>query len=151
MRHALFLALLGILIAAPVFAQSPEPILYYSFDKGTVSCIGGEPVTDLSGSGYDGTLTSNTALTVGTFGNSLYFDAGRYIDVGLPVFSTTDAFQPYTISFWIKTNQEAGGGFVTQYSSGNTLALGDGQPFQPRLRSGVVDERRLSSRGPNGA
>ena len=127
-----FLLGAGLLLSASfASAQLPEPILHYSFDKGTSTFVGGEAVTDSSPSGYDGTLSSNTVPTCGTFGNSIYFSPGRRIDVGLPLFSTTDAFQPYTISLWVKTPEESVGGFITQYDSGNSLRWGtDGRSSQ---------------------
>lgn len=99
-------------------APAVQPILYYSFDTGTTTGASGSTVTDLGTGGNNGIITGGSLGVVpGVFNEALDFQvAGRYINVGVPLLSTTDAYQPYTISAWINTT--TGGAFLTQYDAG---------------------------------
>ncbi len=104
------------LLSAPS-ASAVQPILHYSFDAGTTTGASGSTVTDLGSGGNDGTIAGGSlVVTPGVFGEALdYQVAGRYINVGIPLLSTTNAFQPYTIAAWVNTT--TGGAFLTQYDS----------------------------------
>jgi hypothetical protein len=119
-------------------APAAQPILHYSFDAGTTTGASGTTVADLGIGGNNGTITGGAlAVVPGVFDEAVEFQmnvnaSGRYINVGVPLLSTTDSSQPYTIAAWIQTT--AGGGILTQYDSTSqrfgveNRASGDGKP-----------------------
>ncbi|ODS36832.1 hypothetical protein BEH94_00960 [Candidatus Altiarchaeales archaeon WOR_SM1_SCG] len=60
---------------------------------------------DDSGNGNDGTVNGATLDTINfVSGSALSFDGSDdYVDIGNSLFSTTNAFEPYSITAWIKT------------------------------------------------
>ncbi len=113
------LALLAV-IAVPTAAPAVTlPILHYSFDTGTTTGALNTTVLDRSPSGYNGTIRTagGTPELSGAFNEALYFTGGSFVDVNRALLSTTDSYQPYTISFWMKAASGATGGLVTQYAA----------------------------------
>lgn len=99
----------------------PDPhraILHYSFDTPTLSgTANGSSVADLSPLAHHGTIdgTGISQVTTGApFGEALAFTSGSAVDVGDALLSTTDAYQPYTIAFWLRGT--SGGGPFSQYN-----------------------------------
>ncbi|MDY0171143.1 MAG: LamG domain-containing protein, partial [Thermoguttaceae bacterium] len=120
------LALLAV-IAVPTAAPAVTlPILHYSFDTGTTTGVVNTAVLDRSPSGFNGTIRTvgATPELAGAFNEALYFSGGSFVDVNRALLSTTDSYQPYTISFWMKAASGATGGLVTQYN-----LAGDSQRF----------------------
>ncbi len=127
-----FAAMTGLVDAPRAWAV--QPILHYSFDTGTTTGVSGSAVTDLGTGGHNGIITGGSVgLTDGVFGQGVNFQtSGRYVDVGTALLSTANAFQPYTISAWVKTT--TGGAFLSQYDAGanrfgvDNRASGGGKP-----------------------
>jgi beta-lactamase regulating signal transducer with metallopeptidase domain/protocatechuate 3,4-dioxygenase beta subunit len=72
-------------------------VLYYSFDNDK-----GRKVSDLSGKGNHGKVSSGTYVSNGKIGRAMYFDGdGDYIDIGDDSSIQTDVF---TLTAWIKTS-----------------------------------------------
>ncbi len=101
------------------------PVLHYSFDSGTTDGTLGSTVTDLSPAGNHGTVgVASMSQVSGAFGESLTFGGGSFVNVGTPLLTTTDTYQPYSIAFWVKAASGANGGLFTQYSSGTGERFG---------------------------
>ncbi len=115
-------AVMALFTASLNAAVTLEPILHYSFDTATGEH--GSIIEDEGLSGFGGTANIGLTPTTGQFGNALEFAGGAYISLGRYLLSTQDAYQPYTLSAWIKTT--ATGGFITQYDPGSTLRFGTG-------------------------
>jgi hypothetical protein len=94
-----------VLTTRPTTAAQPdklEPglVLHYSFDTDK-----GRKVTDLSGMGNHGKVSSGTYVANGKIGKAMYFNGdGDYIDIGDDPSIQTDVF---TLTAWIKTSDKS--------------------------------------------
>jgi len=106
----------GLLLLGLCSSVQAGGILHYSFDSGTTDGSLGSTVKDLSPAGHNGTVGgASMSQVLGVFGEALTFNgAGSNVNVGLPLLSTSDSYQPYTIAAWVKST--AGGGMLSQYS-----------------------------------
>ena len=94
-------------------AQSPQPIVYYSFDALS------DPVIDESGNGNDGTLAGGVTLVdAGYYGGCFQFNGvDSYVELTRPI------QDDFSIAAWIKTSDEAPG--TTHAYEGNGLFWSD--------------------------
>lgn len=100
--------------------------------QGLVSWWGLDEASGISradGQGGVGVLTnfgfsSTDGWTSGVFSNSLTFDGtDDYIDLGSPIFSTSNGLQPYSATAWIRhsTSNSTGEAVVAQYKPGDAM------------------------------
>lgn len=75
--------------------------------------------TDLSGNGYNGTLTNGTAFSF--IDNSMFFDGTNdYVDVANTGTQFQFANTTFTVSLWIKTSSSTGGVIVSKGATAST-------------------------------
>jgi hypothetical protein len=65
--------------------------------------------TDLSGNGYNGTLTNTPTFSTANFGNFTFNGTTQYVDVANTGTTLQFANTTFTVSLWIKTSSSASG------------------------------------------
>jgi len=92
-------------VSAPPPPPSRDPIVYFSFDEGTIS---GDQLLDQSGNGNHGTILNQgqtvTTNAVGAFGNAFFFPYGDNGEgaVTLPVGLVPSGNAPRTFACWFR-------------------------------------------------
>jgi len=128
---AAFAGILCMLTLAATAHAVNVPILYYTFDSGSIS---GSTVSDFGSGGNDGTINGNVSTVSGPLGQAAFVDnsvnnGDNFVDVGTALLSTTDGNQPYSFSFWARTDADGdGGAILSQYPGGANRWLLTNQP-----------------------
>jgi hypothetical protein len=104
----------------------------WHFDESSLNTGGsGEDFLDSGGGRHLSESGTVEAGAIGILNNAAKFDGtDDYIDLGSNIFSTTDAFLPYTACLWANVPEDSTGVFLGQWPGGGDVLRLNGSKFE---------------------